>query len=348
MSKDKATQITDECQKSIEKEVEKIFKDAEARERAGGDFFEVGWQATQEIMLLVMKKHLLERPGQLLPMQIEGKEESDFYLDIQEKLDLPPDTCAVLVTPTAFKNMPLPRSPELEKSGMAPWHRNAYSVIISGLRDHRVVMQASLPGLEYSGIDVFEEGKHLADYMYNTVEECIDDLTKVTWIHFHREEKWTEEQIISYTENWFGKCLEIALENAMVHEEYSYLHHPELLSLTPLDAVFRVIQATVPKEYESLEKAIEIANDLNRDFNLGYPPITKEGILEDKEGECESLLGAIEMEIDQHLETMECLKGVRLPSRSIKNRKFKPAFDETAIGLYEVIAGRPCPCKTNS
>jgi hypothetical protein len=107
-------------------------------------------------------------------MQIEGKEESDFYLDIQEKLDLPPDTCAVLVTPSAFKNMPLPRPPELEKSGIAPWQKNAYSVIISGLRDHRVVMQASLPGLEYSGIDVFEEGKHLADYMYNTIKGYVD------------------------------------------------------------------------------------------------------------------------------------------------------------------------------
>jgi hypothetical protein len=323
--------------------VKEIFEKAEARERAGCDSLEANWQATLELMLLMMKKHILGHPGQLLPMQIDGQKEWDFYLGAQEKLDLPPDTCAVLVTPSAFEDMPLPEPPDSEKIATPPWERNAYSIIVSDCGDHTVIMQASLPGMESVGIDVFEEGRLFADYTYNTVEECLDDLTKVTWIHFNPKGEWTEERITLYTENWFGKSLEIDLEDAKVHEEFSYVHHPELLGLTPLESVFKVIKATIPKEYDSLEKAIENANDLNRDFGLGNPVITKKGIQADIEPECKALLDRITVEIDQHLDTLEYLKGVKFPNRSIKNRKFNRIFDKTAKKVYELIVGRPCP-----
>ena len=94
--------------KSIHKKAEAIFKKAEEREKAGEDHFEVGWQATLELMLLMMEQQILENPGQLLPMQTSGDDEWDFYLDVMEKLDLPPDTGAVLITPSAFKEMKVP------------------------------------------------------------------------------------------------------------------------------------------------------------------------------------------------------------------------------------------------
>ena len=90
--------------KSIEQSTKEIFHKAEVRERAGRDPFNAGWQATLEIMILMMEKNIIEQPGQLLAMQIDNQKEWEFYLDIKEKLDLPPETCAVLVTPSAFKN----------------------------------------------------------------------------------------------------------------------------------------------------------------------------------------------------------------------------------------------------
>ena len=329
--------------KSIEKSIEAIFDKAKDREKAGGDFFMAGWQATLEIMILMMESHLLEQPGQLLPMQIDNQKEWDFYLDVQQKLDLPPDTCAVFITPSAFKNMPFPKHPEFEMSEIAPWERGAYSIIISGLRDYAVIMQAALPGIEFAGIDVFEDGNHLADYSYNTVEECLDDLTKMTWIHFNPKDEWTEELIIRYTENWFAKGMDIGLEDMVVHEEYSYVHHPELLNLTLLESVFKVIAATIPKEYDTLEKAIEITNDINRDMDFGDPEVTKEGILKDNEPECKALLGRIEVEIDQHLDMLEYLEGINIPFRNAADEEFGHVFDETARKIYEVITGRPCP-----
>jgi len=174
--------MSEHRRKSMQKSAEAIFKKAEDREKAGGDYFETGWQATLELMLLMMEEQIVENPGQLLPMQISDDDEWNFYLDVMEKLDLPPDIGAVLVTPSAFKDMNLTGLSEFEDSEMAPWKRNAYSLIISHLQDHSIILQASLPGLEFAGIDIFEDGKHFADYMYNTVEECLDELSNVTWI----------------------------------------------------------------------------------------------------------------------------------------------------------------------
>jgi hypothetical protein len=333
-----------ERRKSIQKSAKAIFKKAEKREKAGGDHFETGWQATLELMLLIMEERLLESPGLLLPMQISGDDEWDFYLDVMEKLDLPPDTGAVLVTPSAFKKMKLPEFSKFEDSEMAPWKRNAYSLIISHLRDHTLILQASLPGIEFAGIDIFEDGKHFADYMYNTVEECLDELSNVTWTYFRPKGDWSKDQVIRYTENWYGKsAYGVEGPDVKFHSEYSYVHHPELLDLTPLHAVFKLIQATVPKEYETLERAIEITNDLSRDMDLGEPLVTEAGILRDDQAQCQALLGRIAVEIDLHLETIDGLKGVKMPYRNAKDPEYNRVFDGTAKQIYKLITGRSCP-----
>jgi hypothetical protein len=330
--------------KSMQKSAKAIFKKAEDREKAGGEHFETGWQATLELMLLMMEEQLRENPGQLLPMQISADNEWDFYLDVMEKLDLPPGTGAVLVTPSAFKEMKIPGFPDFEDSELAPWKRNAYSLIISHLQDHIIILQASLPGLEFAGIDIFEDGKHFADYMYNTVEECLDELSNVTWTYFRPKVDWSKDQIIRYTENWYDKSVYgIEGPNVKFHSEYSYVHHPELIDLTPLDAVCKLIKATVPKEYETLERAIEITNDINRDMDLGEPVVTKDGILRDDKAQCQALLNRITVEIDMKLDMLSYLKDVKMPDRTIRNPDYNRVFDETAKRIYEVITGRRCP-----
>ena len=326
--------------KSIEKSAREIFDKAEAREKAGKEPFHAGWQAVLETVLLLARKHLIERPGQLLPLQIDGQKEWEFYLDIQEKLDLPPDTSAVLITPSSFKAMPIFQDMEFQYTRPKAWERDAYSMIISDLKDHKIIMQVSLPGLETVGIDVFEEGHHLADYGYNTIEECLDDLTKVTWIYFNPEGKWTDELISRYTENWFAKNVEMELGDTVIHEEYSYLHHPELLNWTPLESLFRLIGKTIPKKYDTLEKAVEAANDLNRDFELGDPVITKDGILQDQESDRRVLVDWIGFEMDLCLEELRYFKGVKFPPESFQDPAYKRLFDETVTKVYEMIAGR--------
>jgi hypothetical protein len=330
--------------KSIQRKTEAIFKKAEEREQKGGDHFETGWQATLELMLLMMEEQLLENPGQLMPMQISGDHEWEFYLDVMEKLDLPPDTGAVLVTPSAFKEMKIPGSQDFEDSELAPWNRNAYSLILSDIRNHKVILQGSLPGIEFAGIDIFEDGKHFADYMYNTVEECLDELSKVTWTYFQPKGDWSQQQIIQYTENWYGKSVYgVEGPDVKFHIDYNYVLHPELIDLTPLDAVFKLIQATIPKEYDTLERAVEITNDINRDMDLGEPVVTEDGILADNMAECQALLNRISVEIDMKLDMLSYLKGVIVPGRNIQVPNYNQVFDEAAKSIYKVITGRICP-----
>ena len=331
-------------QESIQKSVKAIFKKAEDREKAGGDHFVTGWQATLELMLLMMEKHFLENPGQLLPMQISGDDEWEFYLDVIKKIDLPPDTGAVLVTPGAFKEMRLFETLELDENELARWNRNAYSLILSNLRDHTLILQASLPGIEFAGIDIFKDGKHFADYMYNTVEECLNELSNVIWLFFQPKGNWSKDQIIQYTENWYGKTVYgVEGPDVKYQTDFSYIHHPELINLTPLYAVFKLIQVTVPKEYDTLERAIEITNDINKDMDSGEPIITEDGILEDDRAQCQVLLDRITVEIDMRLDMLSYLKDAKVFDRNIQNPNYKQIFDKTAKHIYEVITGRECP-----
>jgi len=240
--------------------------------------------------------------------------------------------------------MKLSEFPEFEDSEIAPWKRNAYSLIISHLRDHTLILQASLPGLEFFGIDIFEDGKHFADYMYNTMEECLDELSNVTWTYFQPKTGWSEQQIIQYTENWYGKSVYgVEGPDVKFHTDYSYVHYPQIIDLTPLDAVFKLIKATVPKEYDTLARAIEITNDINRDMDLGEPVVTEDGILMDDKTQCQALLNRITVEIDMKLDMLSYLKGIIVPGRNIQNPDYNRVFDETAKRIYEVITGRDCP-----
>ena len=335
--------MDDEHLKSIEKAAIEIFDKAERREKAGRGHFEAGWQATLETMLLLVEKRIKEQPEQLVAMQIENQKEWEFYLNIKEKLDLPPETSSVLITPSAFKNIPEIEAVEVGYLGPKAWERNAYSLIVSDLKDHEKIMQAALPGIEHAGIDVFDDGNHLADYSYNTIEECIDELTKTTWIHFNPEGKWTDELIVRYTENWFVKSLEIDLQNTSVHEEFSYLHHPELLKLTPYEAVFKAVGEIIPKGIESIQEFVETTNELNRDFEFDKPTITTKGILNDNESECRILLERIHLETDMSLQSLEDIKGVNFPLQNRTGVEYQKLFDETTFKIYEAITGRPYP-----
>jgi hypothetical protein len=180
--------------------------------------------------------------------------------------------------------------------------------------------------------------------MYNTIEECLEDLSNITWTYFRPKGEWSKDQIIRYTDNWHGKSV-FGVEGPDVkfHTEYSYVHHPELLDLTPLNAVFKLIQATIPKEYDTLERAVEITNDINRDMDLEEPDVTEDGILRDEKAQCQALLNRIAVEIDMKLDMLSYLKGVIVPGRNIQNPNYNQGFDETAKRIYEVITGRGCP-----
>jgi len=324
----------------------RVFEKASVRKESGCDPLSADWQAILEIALNLARSHLRRNPGRLLPLQIGGDDEWEFYLDLLEKLDLPPDTFAVMSTPSFSDNlMDALDDKEFEVAGASdvPWEKNSYLVIISDCDEHLRIMQVSLPSTSGSaGIDVYEDGKHLADYTYNTIEECVDALAKVPWVFFSPRGVWTKKQIIRYTENWFVKGVDTdALEGMAIHSDHSYVHHPDLLGLSALDSVFRLLEATVPATLESLDTAIETTNELNRDLEREETIVTLEGILLEDPAQCQALTGRIIFEMDQQLETLERINGIPFPDRN--DPEYPPRFDQTARKIYEKIVGHPCP-----
>jgi hypothetical protein len=191
-----------------------IVARAEARKGKGSGDFGVDWQACLELLLLMMEEAFLDNPGQLLPMQIDSQEEWDFYVETEIKLDLPPDAGAVLVTPSAFKEMPLPFAQGVHQEGQKTSQKTIYSVLISSCQKHDKVIQASLPGINSVGVDVFEEGNHTFDYTYKTIEECLDDLTRAA------EEKNAENLILIKSKELAG----IYIDNWKKHRQHSELY----------------------------------------------------------------------------------------------------------------------------
>ena len=291
--------------------------------------------------VLLVGDFISERPGQMVSMEIEDQNEWEFYLDMKKKLDLPPETCAVLVTPTAFKNMPFLDDPEIEHFGLKAWERNAYSLLVSEINDRSRILQAALPGIEHPGIDVFEDGNQLASYSYNTIDECIDDLTKSVWIYFNPEGTWTDDLIIRYTENWATKGIDVDLPDSPIHQEFSYLHHPELLGFSPFEAVFKAVGVMMREEFIDLDTIVDNGNTVNKDFELAQPEMTVDGILNGNVPECQALLEYVKMQMDMTLEILEYVDGVKVPLENRTGADYKRLFDETALGVYEAVVGKP-------
>jgi hypothetical protein len=329
---------------SIERSVKKIYDLAEYRKQSGQEPFQADWQAYLETILLMMQKPLLNNPGKLLPMSIKEQKEWSFYLDVQENLDLPPNTYGVLMTPSSFEHLlalEIRESEGMKNEVLKP--RDAYNVIISRYNNHSTIMQISLPGLDSVGIDVYEEGNHFADFSYNTIEECMNDLANVVWSFFRPDGAWSDEMVRMYTDNWVTRDIDmIDLDKANIHSEYSYLHHPKLLDMTPRQAVFLAIKAAVLHEYGELQDAIKMANDLNQDMDLGYAVITEEGILNDQRDECQALFSRLTVEVDMNLDGLEFVEGVKMPQRNFKDQEYNSIFRKTVQGIYRTITGRDC------
>jgi len=204
-------------------------------------------------------------------------------------------------------------------------------------------MQVSLPGAVSVGVDVFENGRHFADYTYNSVAECLDDLSRLIWTFFKPSGTLTKKQVIQYTENWLAKSTKtFNLDMIPVHYEYSYIHNPKLIGKSHLNAIFRAVYSKVLLELENLDNLIEMKNELNEDMEENAPIITKAGVLADNIPECQEIMDAIDYEIDSFLEVLRYIPGVRFEYTK-KNANYRKEFDKTAIYLYERLTGRKCP-----
>jgi hypothetical protein len=72
-------------------ETKKVVSRYEDRiNRHGGDTLNNIWQSGLEVILCIVHESMLKRPGEIIPMVVNGNKERDFFLMLLRKIILPP------------------------------------------------------------------------------------------------------------------------------------------------------------------------------------------------------------------------------------------------------------------
>ncbi|MCX5803555.1 MAG: hypothetical protein NTU69_08520 [Proteobacteria bacterium] len=322
-------------------EAKKVVSRYEDRiSRHGGDSLENIMQTYFETILYMGYKIMLKRPGEIIPMVIKGKEERDFFFMILRKVDLPPDICAIVVTPSGREKI----GPQIDKN-VDLFNKESSMLVISHYQKRDRVFHVALPGLLSIGTDIYEDGNLICSYDYNTIDECLNELSKIVWNYLGPKEALSKEQIIQYTENWFAKSEDIfSLKNIPVHKEFNYLYHPELIGMTLPKALLKAMAAALLKKND-LDRVIYNANDFSKSCpNLNLPVVTKKGIMKNIYPECKALLGQILSELEVMFDVLESLPDIELAYRRLWRPEYnRTIFDKTGAEIYQTLTGQPYP-----
>jgi hypothetical protein len=159
----------------------------EGRSPAGRNDSVQGWHNLLKNMLHQMAPYL--REGQLVTFRRIEAQEREFFEKLSQSISVPKAAGAIYMPPSVRYQM-LYRRPEGEPQPI-PEHSpdnppDAGIVLACRKADFNVIINALLAKTPYTpAIDVYDDGQLLAGYVYNTIDECIGDLTKVLRVHLH-------------------------------------------------------------------------------------------------------------------------------------------------------------------
>jgi hypothetical protein len=157
----------------------------ESRSPAGRHDSVQGWHNLLKQLLLKMAPYL--REGHLVTFRTLKAPEREFFERLYRQVTVPPSAAAIYLPPSVRFQM-LYHRPEGDP-GPFPEHSpdnppDEGIVLATRKADRDVVLNALLARPPFApAIDVYDDGRLLAGYVYTTIDECIADLTKVLRIH---------------------------------------------------------------------------------------------------------------------------------------------------------------------
>jgi hypothetical protein len=254
-----------------ETRLNEIQQQAQAQIEAGRTPGVVHWQAALASMLTTVSAHLV--PGDIIPAASMGDGAAQRFEALQARLDFSPFVCGVFLPPELADTLsPAKIAPPLVRA-----EKGSMKILVVRVGDFRRILTAEIaPGRP--GIDIFEDGSLLGSYEYDTPEDCMDDLSKVVWIHLKHQGAWSAEDCIRYTENWFTKSLALQDRDLPVNPNHSYIHSPTLLKLRPVDAVFQLMESTLADITGDAETVIAWADTAARQEGAAAP-VTRGGLV---------------------------------------------------------------------
>lgn len=160
----------------------------EGRSPAGRHDLVRGWHNLLKKILRQMAPYL--REGHLITFRRIDEQEREIFLKLSQTLSVPDGTGAIYMPPSVrFQMMyhrPQGEAPVPDHSPDNPPDEGI--VLACRKSDFKVIINALLAKPPFApAVDVYDDGQLLAGYVYNTIDECIGDLTKVMQVHLRRE-----------------------------------------------------------------------------------------------------------------------------------------------------------------
>lgn len=157
----------------------------ESRSPAGRNDSVQGWHNLLKQILSQMAPYL--REGHIVTFRSITDQESVFFEKLRRAITVPPSVASIYMPPSVRYEM-LYNRPAGEPQPIpehSPDNPPDEGIILACQRvDFNVVINALMAKAPFTpAIDVYDNGQLLAGYIYNTIDECIADLTKVMQIH---------------------------------------------------------------------------------------------------------------------------------------------------------------------
>ena len=167
------------------KKNERIADIIENRSPAGKQEAVQGWHNLLKKLLHQMAPYL--REGQLVTFRTLKEPEKAFFKMLHRQITIPDSAGAIFIPPSVLFQM-LYRQPE-SSPPQVPGHSlenppDDGIILASRLTEFNVVVNVLFARPPFApAIDIYEIGQLLAGYVYNNIDECLDNLTQVLQTH---------------------------------------------------------------------------------------------------------------------------------------------------------------------
>ena len=168
----------------------RVTQTIESRSPAGSNDTVRGWHNYLKKVLSRMAPYL--REGQLVTFRKMEDHETAFFETLHQKINVPTSVCAIYLPPSVRFHMMYHRAegePQRLPDHSADDPPDQGIVLACRKGDVDVIINALFARPPFApAVDVYEHGELIAGYVYNTIDECTDGISKILRTHLRTDD----------------------------------------------------------------------------------------------------------------------------------------------------------------
>lgn len=311
------------------KRVEDIKEKIRQRVRDGGDPRMAQWQGTLESVVANFAEKAV--PGDIVAAETPSPDEIALFDHLRAALDITPFVLVLFLPERLAARLKTtdPIRPLVSPDILSR------KVLITAAASYDRILIAELAEVN-PGIDILENGALLGSYNYGSSDECIRDIPNIVLLHF-KQPRWERSDYIRYTENWFHRSVMAPSPGPPINPNNSYIHHPVLLDLPPVEAIFQLMRATLARLCEVPGTVIAMANAANL-YAANTVEIQKDGLRDGDPNQTASLSRYLESRLLwllNHLRRLDILSFNAFSDH--EQGRFRELFTQTVTEIRDNI-----------